>query len=471
MPARILIVDDVPANVRLLEAKLAAEYFEVLTAEDGPSALAVAASEAPDLVLLDVMMPGMDGFEVARRLKEDSKTSHIPIVMVTALSDTSDRVRGLDAGADDFLSKPLNDVALFARVRSLTRLKVMMDELRLRHAASGRLDITEKTIKSEADAEPGHILLVESHDLRAESVIKSLGDAGHVVERAATGEDANAKLVEAVPDLIMVNLHLDDEDGLRLCSHFRTQDATRHVPILLVISADDFQELAKGLDLGVTDYLIRPFDRNELLARTRTQIRRRRYHDQLRTLLDTSVSMAYTDALTGIYNRRYMNAHLDRQVMEIGDTKKTVSVIMFDLDHFKGVNDKHGHAAGDDILKEVAQRAESNIRDFDMVVRYGGEEFVVVMPNTEIEVAATVAERLRASFENKPFTVVEGGIPLDITASMGVASTCDPMETADSLLRRADDALYAAKRAGRNRVCRAASPADQTPNDVSAVGG
>ncbi len=470
MPARILIVDDVPANVRLLEAKLAAEYFEVLTAENGPGALAVAASEAPDLILLDVMMPGMDGFEVARRLKEDPKTSHIPIVMVTALSDTSDRVRGLDAGADDFLSKPLNDVALFARVRSLTRLKVMMDELRLRHAASGRLDITEKTIKSEADAEPGHILLVECHDLRAESVIKYLGDAGHVVERAATGEDANAKLAEAVPDLIIVNLHLDDEDGLRLCSHFRTQDATRHVPILLVISADDFQELAKGLDLGVTDYLIRPFDRNELLARTRTQIRRRRYHDQLRTLLDNSVSMAYTDALTGIYNRRYMNAHLDRQVMEIGDTKKSVSVIMFDLDHFKDVNDKHGHAAGDDVLKEVAQRAESNIRDFDMVVRYGGEEFVVVMPNTAIDVAATVAERLRASFENEPFTVVEGGVPLDITASMGVASTCDPMETADSLLRRADDALYAAKRAGRNRVCTAASPADQTSNDVSAVG-
>src|SRR3546814_2951801 len=132
MTARILVVDDIPANVKLLEVKLTAEYFDVVTASDGPSALDRAHSDAPDLILADVMMPGMDGFELCRRLKADPETSHIPLVMVTALSDVSDRVRGLEAGADDFLTKPVNDIALFARVRSLARLKQMMDELRLR---------------------------------------------------------------------------------------------------------------------------------------------------------------------------------------------------------------------------------------------------------------------------------------------------------------------------------------------------
>ena len=141
MTARILVVDDIPANVRLLEAKLMAEYFEVLTACDGPSALEVANAQAPDLILLDVMMPGMDGFEVAERLRADPKTRHIPIVMITALTDTTDRVRGLEAGADDFLSKPGTDNALFACGRSPPRLTGMKDALPRRNANAGDTDM------------------------------------------------------------------------------------------------------------------------------------------------------------------------------------------------------------------------------------------------------------------------------------------------------------------------------------------
>src|SRR5271170_5745574 len=138
MTARVLVVDDVEPNVRLLAAKLASEYFEVITADNGPRALTIAAAELPDIILLDVMMPRMDGFEVCRRLKANARTADIPVVMVTALSDVADRLRGLEAGADDFLTKPVNDIALFARVRSLVRLKRMMEELRLREEICGR---------------------------------------------------------------------------------------------------------------------------------------------------------------------------------------------------------------------------------------------------------------------------------------------------------------------------------------------
>ena len=141
MSARILVIDDIDANVRLLEAKLTADYYEVLTATDGVTGLAIAAAEQPDIILLDVMMPGMDGFQVCRRLKEDPETRHIPVVLVTALDGRADRIAGLDAGADEFLTKPIEDIMLFSRVRSLTRLKVVLDELRERENSGRRVGV------------------------------------------------------------------------------------------------------------------------------------------------------------------------------------------------------------------------------------------------------------------------------------------------------------------------------------------
>ena len=472
MTARILVVDDIPANVRLLEAKLMAEYFEVLTANDGPSALEVANAQAPDLILLDVMMPGMDGFEVAERLKAEPKTRHIPIVMITALTDTADRVRGLEAGADDFLSKPVNDIALFARVRSLARLKVMMDELRVRNATNGEMDITgEAPQDAEDDAANGQILMVESEDLLAGRLSEYLTEAGHEVQRVTNGAEALELGREPGLDLIMISLNLAGEDGLRLCSQFRSHDQTRHVPILLILDDADLARLAKGLELGVTDYLIRPIDQNELLARTRTQIRRRRYHDKLHQMLENSVSLAYTDALTGIYNRRYMDAHLDRKIMEVANTQKPVSVMIFDIDHFKRVNDNYGHASGDQVLKTVAQRVSGSIRDFDLLARYGGEEFVVIMPSTPADISLMVAERLCGMIANNPFEASGSESPLDITVSIGVATTTDPMVTADELLRRADAALYEAKNGGRNQVRAAAPDAAEIVRPAAAAGG
>lgn len=468
MTARILVVDDILPNVKLLEAKLSAEYFQVLSAFDGPSALTAAVAEQPDLILLDVMMPGMDGFEVCRRLKSESATSHIPVVMVTALSDVSDRVRGLESGADDFLSKPVNDVSLFARVRSLVRLKMMMDELRLRRATSTGGEILAED--TEDDAAAGQILLVEGNKFTARKMTEYLSAAGHVVIHGDTAESGLSLGRSQDYDLVVIDLRINGEDGLRLCSQFRTQERTRHVPILLVLDDVDLPELAKGLDLGINDYLIKPIDRNELLARTRTQIRRRRYHDKLRNMLQDSVSMAYTDSLTGMYNRRYMSSHLDRKIMEIAQSAKPVSVMLFDIDHFKQVNDSHGHAAGDAVLIGLATKVSDNVRDFDLVARYGGEEFVVIMPNATPDEALMVAERVRSRIADTPFEVPGRELPLKVTISIGVATTTDPNEATDALLSRADVSLYQAKKDGRNRCCSADLPAPSAPQKAAAAG-
>jgi len=450
MTARILVVDDIPANVKLLEAKLSAEYYDVLTAENGADALAIAESKAPDLILLDVMMPEMDGFEVCRRLKAEPQTAHIPVVMVTALSEVSDRVHGLECGADDFLSKPVNDTALFARVRSLVRLKMMMDELRVRQETSGALG--EIAQKVEDDDRPANVLVVESSRFTAQRICDYLRETGHSVSHVESGEAGLESGRNGRFDLVIVGVDVAGEDGLRLCSHFRSQEETRHVPLLLVLEDMDLPRLAKGLDLGVTDYLIKPLDRGELLARARTQIRRRRYHDLLRDRIQKSVSMAFCDSLTGLYNRRYLMTHLDRKLLGIADTGKPVSVAIFDVDHFKRVNDTHGHGAGDTVLKRLGDEVADNLRAIDLVARYGGEEFVIVMPETAGPDAVQVAERVCAKVAETTFTTADGATELPITISIGVACSWTSDEMADQLLERADQALYRAKESGRNRV-------------------
>ena len=453
MSARVLVVDDIPVNVRLLEAKLSAEYFDVVTAGSGAEALAAVEAQPPDIVLLDVMMPEMDGFEVCRRLKGDPKTSHIPVVMVTALSDSADRVRGLEAGADDFLTKPVNDLALFARVRSLVRLKTVMDEWRLREETCGEFDLLGMGGTSAAD-EGGNadILLVESPGPTVERMVGTLTRLGNRVSVASHGADALERSRETRFDLIVVSLSLSGEDGLRLCSHLRSQEETRQVPILLVVEDFDTPRLVKGFDIGANDYLIRPVDQNELVARARTQIRRRRYQDRLRSNYQRSLSLALTDSLTGLYNRRYTIRHLEGLLQRRRDGGKPVSVLLFDIDHFKAVNDTYGHAAGDEVLKTIAQRASANLRTTDMVARFGGEEFVVVMADTSLDLATMIAERIRERIAADPIVWAGGPDGLTVTVSIGVAMASDEDRSPDDLLRRADTAMYQAKAAGRNRV-------------------
>ena len=450
MTARVLVVDDIPSNVKLLEAKLAAEYFEVITAMNGEQALARVASDDPDIILLDVMMPGMDGFEVCRRIKSNSKTTHIPIVMVTALDQPSDRVTGLDAGADDFLTKPVDDMALFARVRSLVRLKMMTDELRMREETGQSMGLTDAS-ETMFDPDPsGRILIVED---RPESVAWFRGalESKNKVADIATFDEALVSARSGDFDLIVVSLGIRGFDGLRLCSHLRSLAEIRNTPILVLVSEGENRKLAQALDMGVNDYLMRPVDRNELLARVKTQLRKKRYADKLRHNMQLSLEMAITDQLTGLHNRRYMARHLETLMKNASDAKP-ISFLIMDIDYFKRVNDNYGHDVGDEVLREFAARVAANVRGIDLACRYGGEEFVVVMPDTDAGFAYTVAERLRQSIELTPFPINRAPHKINITASIGIASSSGAGDDSDKLLYRADQALYRAKREGRNRV-------------------
>ncbi len=449
MSARILVIDDIDANVRLLEAKLTADYYEVLTATDGVTGLAIAGAEQPDIILLDVMMPGMDGFQVCRRLKEDPETRHIPVVLVTALDGRADRIAGLEAGADEFLTKPIEDIMLFSRVRSLTRLKVVLDELRERENSGRRVGVIGAAANRQAGS-GGRVLIVDDNQRQADRLAAELA----VEHRPVIESDLDkAHLTARGPvDLVILNTTSRTFDGLRFAAQVRSHEATRNLPILALIDPDDKSRAIKALDIGVNDVLARPIDPEELAARVRTQIKRKRYTDLLRSNLDQSLEAAVTDPLTGLHNRRYMTGQLDALVARAVRDGLPVSALLLDIDHFKKINDSFGHDAGDEVLREFAVRLASNVRAVDLPCRHGGEEFVVVMPETSLEDAERIAERIRMHVSGAPFRVAGGREVLTVTISIGVAATHGPGDTPDQLLKRADEALYEAKASGRNRV-------------------
>lgn len=446
MSARVLLVDDLELNRKLLEAQLRRDYYQVSSVASGAEALVAAKADQPDIILLDIMMPGMDGFEVCARLKADPATRHIPIVFVSALDERVDRLRGLELGADDFLTKPVDAAQLTARMRSLARLKIVTDELRLREAAGRQLGAI--------DGDPwrdnglgARIVLVDDDAARIAAIEGALGSEHAIVPVGRSG----AAVGHGRPDLFLVAATATTFDGLRLVASLRTSAGSRNIPILAVCDADHRDGALRALDLGAHDVAYLPLDDEELSARVRTIVKRKRYVESMRSFLDRGLEMAVTDQLTGLNNRRYLTNQLQGLVMRAARGGEPVSVILADIDHFKSINDTFGHDAGDEVLKALAARLSTNLRPSDMPCRYGGEEFVIVMPNTFPDFAAMVAERLRRDVAGAPFGIGEGR-ELVVTASFGVAGTGVGVDTAERLMKRADEALYRAKQAGRNRV-------------------
>lgn len=451
MTARVLVVDDILANIKLLQARLEAEYFEVLTATNGQDALEICRRERVDVVLLDVMMPGIDGFEVCRQLKASPQTLHIPVVMVTALDQISDKIQGLDSGADDFLTKPVDDIALVTRVKSLARLKMLNDEMLMRVTTSREMGIADdETLARILADRPGRILVVDDHPRSSSRVMGALAKV-HEAYIEADPQTALMHLAEQPFDLVIVALNLQNSDGLRLCSQVRSLDRTRHLPILVMADAGDEARLLRGLDMGINDYLMRPVERHELLARVKTQIKRKRFSDHLRNQIRESVELSVTDPLTGLHNRRYMERHLKTLIADAERHGRSLSVLIADIDHFKRVNDTCGHDAGDLVLKEFSERFRRYTRGVDLACRLGGEEFLIIMPDIDKALAWQVGERVRECVAVHPFKVGPDQ-HIWVTASVGLATWEGQGDTSEALFKRADNALYVAKRQGRNQV-------------------
>lgn len=448
MTGRILVVDDILPNIKLLEHKLTSEYYDVITASNGFEALEKVKDVAPDMILLDIMMPGIDGYEVCRRLKADTETAHIPVVMVTALDQPENKIMGLECGADDFITKPIDDISLMARVKNLTRLKVMTDELRMRQNTGARFGINEDF--NEIPIE-GNILVVESNPVVAQKMVDNLpkGCQGFI---ETNPENIFEQLKQHQFTLAIISVNSNTFDGLRICSMIRASESFRRLSLIATgDSHNNNTVFLKALEIGVNDFISRPIDYNEFLVRVKTQIKRYYFSEKLRKHVENSVEYAVTDPLTNMHNRRYLNMHLENLCIKSVENRKPLSVAIFDIDFFKSINDTYGHDAGDEVLVAFSDFLKDNIRNFDLGVRMGGEEFLIVMPETDLAQASAVCERIRATIAGHRFMINNNQKSIDVTCSVGV-SALNESETEQELIKRADAALYRAKQTGRNRV-------------------
>ncbi|WP_392506123.1 PleD family two-component system response regulator [Rickettsia sp. 2024-CO-Wats] len=444
----ILVVDDIEPNIKLLTAKLLKEYYTVLTANSGKEALAMLKKRQIDIILLDVMMPEMDGFEVCKTIKTDPETTHIPVVMVTALSDIDDRVKGLEAGADEFLTKPINDTALFVRLKSLSRMKSLIDELKLRNSTNALLGITN--IEMHDTFADKKILLINDDVVQAKNIKQMLLKITQTVKVISNSDELDI-INEYTPDLVIISSTLENDDPLRISVILRGKAEISGVVIILQIDEDGIPLVVKGVELGINDYFVYPIEGSELLARIRTQLRRKQYQDNLRNDLEQSVNLAAKDGLTGLFNRRYFDIHLKQMIEKANTESIKLYLLMCDIDNFKYVNDTYGHQAGDKVLTIVSRILKNTLRVTDLIARFGGEEFTILLTNIDISKAIETAERVRVKIEYMDFHIGDQIEPLKITISIGVTKY-KKEESIESFIERADKAMYEAKTTGKNKV-------------------
>jgi two-component system cell cycle response regulator len=462
MAERILIVDDIATNRIVLKVKLGSACYETLQAASGGEAIAMARKARPDLILLDVELPDMNGPEVCARLKADPLTRDIPVVMVTARHDEARRIESLRAGAAEVFWKPIDDSHLLARLRSLLRSRDAGAQFGIGDAACpvpgfgvpgfGVPGFGETEPGFEA---PGHIAIVTPRLDRGLALRRDL--ARTTAGRVAVLDDTAALGLSAagpVPDVFLVVAEHDrPEATLRLLSDLRSRPASRHSAVCLLLQHPAGSLAAIALDLGADDLIDGAAPAAEIALRLSCQVARKRRADRLRTSLADGLRLAVTDPLTGLHNRRYALPQLARMDEAARRSGTALAVMVLDLDRFKAVNDSFGHAAGDAVLVEVARRLRANLRPDDLAARIGGEEFVVAAAETSPGAARTLAERIRRAVEERPVRLPHGEsarVTLSIGLAMGGAVQAAP--SVDALLEAADRALLRSKTDGRNPV-------------------
>jgi two-component system cell cycle response regulator len=443
LTARLLVVDDDAANARLLEVALAAEYYEVRTITDGTEILASIADWEPDVILLDVKMPRMNGYQVCQALKAEEHTRHIPVIMVTGLKDAADRRYGLACGADEFLTKPIEHEILIARLRGIIRLKRVLDETRARHITMSALGLGDTR---DSAVTPMRALIIEDLAPRARRLHALLSGAAIETTILPSLPSCSACTSDDV-DLIIISLSLPDTDPLRLLARFQSAAATRDTPLLLIAEPEQTAAVIAGLNLGASDCVMLPLDDAEFLLRAKNLIRRKRHQESLRDDVSNALALAVIDPLTKLHNRRYLTSHLERLCAD--PKSPAFTILMIDVDHFKNINDRFGHGIGDSVLQAIAAVLHENLRKSDFISRFGGEEFITIIDAlTDDRRALAVGDKIRGAIET-----IRIRPDLTLSVSIGIAIRHPGQAiTAAVLIDQADQAMYDAKRRGRNTV-------------------
>ncbi|MDH4273088.1 MAG: response regulator [Candidatus Aminicenantes bacterium] len=451
---KVLIVDDSPVTVASLSQMLSNDHYQLVQAANGKEALDKAFSEHPDLILMDIMMPELNGFEAAKVLKEDSRTHNIPIIMVTALDDPENKSAGQEAGAEEYLVKPVRPQELVARVNSLVTLKQYRDQLDIRNHSqwSFIIDKDSDDGRPEPQKDLPQVLLVEDNEGDAQLVRHFLKDLPLRFERVAKGKEALQLAQSGSVDLILLDILLPDTNGFEVCRQLRSTEKGRGIPVVIITCLDDMDSKVKSIELEADDFLIKPIVGRELQARVRILLEKKRQLDNLRSHYEKALSSAVVDWLTGLYNHGYFKKFLDLEIKKSLRQRYPITLIMIDIDNFKAYNDTFGHPIGDIILQELALVIRKSVREVDLVARYGGDEFAVVLPYSDGEGALRVAQRVDKAIKAHGFSPKIPARGTQLTVSMGVAWYPADAVHVDELIHTADQKLYGAKIKGKNQI-------------------
>ncbi len=453
--ATILVIEDDPRSARLVSANLQTAGYRVSTAGTAGEAQQIVERNAPDLVLCDVCLPDMDGIQFTRWLRARHPVGSVPIALITSSDDSKILARGLEAGADDFLAKPVNALELRTRVRSLLRSKLLADELYAREQAAlpfGNSEAQKESQQPESvDEELASVIIIEDNPQERRLLESHLRDSRCKVRTADGASSGMALVREVIPDLIVLDLLLPDRDGYEFIATIKNDPQCSQVPILVVSAMSEVKDRVKALELGADDFIVKGFERVVFEARVRRLLRVKLSLDKLSDRCNQALQMAVTDSLTGLFTQGFMRETLRRQLACAERFGKPFSIIFGDIDHFKSINDRYGHAVGDAVLKGVASSLRAVVRQSDTLARYGGEEFVLLMPHSHRDDAMNLAERMRSAVANMQLSI-PAAPELAPTMSLGVATYPSDARDANALIECGDAAMYRAKQSGRDRV-------------------
>ncbi len=456
MVSKILIADGVVTNRIVMKVKLQAAGYAPVLAATASACLEAAVGDLPDLILLDLSLPDLSGIEVLSRLRADPITASLPVVMISDSQDATVRLQAFRAGADEFLIKPIDDQTLLARIRSFMRARDQVEGFTSADGGIAMLGLAEASAIYQA---PGLVAIVTA---RSETALRLRREISpHIPDRvvAMTADEALSEGLKSAPapDVFLIESDLGNAaNGLRLMSELRSRTNTRHAAFCLLIPVGAVVGAGVAFDLGANDLVSATIPAEEIALRLLRLLTRKREADQMRASVQGGLRLAMIDPLTGLHNRRYGAAHLSAIAERAGKAGTAFAVMVVDLDRFKSVNDRWGHAAGDAVLVEVAHRLAHNLREGDLLARIGGEEFLIALPDTSLSEARGVAERLCRAIDETPVLLGDGA-GLRVTVSIGLAISnhgdlVDCIDAVAEIVDRADRALLVSKSGGRNQV-------------------
>ena len=470
MPGRVLIIDDLATNRIILKVKLAAAYYEVAQAASVDEVCDKLGEICPDLILLGYRGTGhgeAGAVNNARTLREMLGKLHgvkrkgfdTPVVVLLDSNATQDRIAALNAGAAEAMSRPLDEKLLLARLRSLMRQRLANLDLHHHSMTTQPQGFAEQQHGFDL---PGKIGVITQDKVQARKLQSRLAaHARHDLrmmspeEIMCPGSRAAAQHAQAAgpPDVFVMQLDTDQaEHGPRLLSELRADPDTRNCPVIAHLPDEERALAAQLYDLGAGDVVFSDTDAHEIALRLERQLSEKRLLDRLRDQLQDGLQAAVTDPLTGLYNRRYALSYLDKLLDQHARAPDAFAVMVADLDHFKQVNDRLGHTAGDAVLRHVAQLLKSCLRKDDVVARIGGEEFLIILPGTSPGDAGRLATELCNSVGSTPTALPGHADPVRVTISIGLALATTLNATGADIIDRADQALYRSKAEGRNTV-------------------